>query len=516
MSTNMNMCRADLNGDTNIDFSDLKELAESWLDDDQISDHVKDLEIAMIYDYESPTDSLDPSYEFDFEIVTDFTVERIEVQCPGGTTFELTKTPMLASVPGGWIESDLECRSDYPGYEWYFGTSYNALSYLDQYGEGTYVITVHYGNGTSHQTNVWYGIPNSNGPIAQPTQEPVITSVNHEDTLTSPLDFTWGTCTDSAAQFISFGVSCDELEQEYDFQLPVNSTGLPESMELLPGLWEAELGFEVWYKSVNSDGIPVEVGKYSESDYRFYVVDEISDHVLGIWIEKEYDYQNPDISTDTSYGFEIGIETDDSVERMEFQRPDGDIFEITNAELTYTEFTGGWSNTSREYLSSSDTYEWCYYVSFDSPADLAEFESGDYQITVYYQSQTTQQTTVWFGIPGTTDPVSQPIQKPVITSFNQADTITSPVDFSWNICTDSAAQAVWLCVSSDDLGQEYDFKLPVDSTGLPEPLNLQPGSWEAELDFEVFYSSVNSDGIPVEVGKYSESDYDFTVSLESF
>jgi hypothetical protein len=117
-----------------------------------------------------------------------------------------------------------------------------------------------------------------------------------------------------------------------------------------------------------------------------------------------------------------------------------------------------------------------------------------------------------FEIPGTTDPLPQPSQEPVFTNPLHLSTQSSPVTFEWNPCNDENAEftrfEVENLVTDEELPEE---KSPCGSTGLPAPLALGTGLWEANLWFATDYTSLNSDNIEVEVIKYSESEYQFTV-----
>jgi len=157
-------------------------------------------------------------------------------------------------------------------------------------------------------------------------------------------------------------------------------------------------------------------------------------------------------------------------------------------------------------------YGWVYYSSFDEPDSLAAYGDGEYIITVYYDNGSQDQTTVWFGIPETTDPIPQPIQEPNFVSFeHDANDLTSPVTIEWQPCTDPAANLIWVGLENWDTWEKYEDIFSVDATGFDEPLNLSEGLWEAEIGFEVWYQTQSSDGIDVWIGKYSESDYMFTV-----
>lgn len=236
--------------------------------------------------------------------------------------------------------------------------------------------------------------------------------------------------------------------------------------------------------------------------------DKIGNHVFEIEMTTEWDYEYPD-SGDDEYVMGVEVHTDDMVERIEFTTPAGNTFEIPNAPVTQYLFAEGYMEIGREFDNETGHYLWLYASGFVSPDSLSVYGDGLYTFTVYYADGYSQQTTAWFGIPGTTDPIPQPKQIPVFTSFDNGDTLTSPVTFAWQPCTDCAAEHVWLTVFGDD--SEMEWNLPITATGLDEPLYLPEGWHEAELEFEVWYLSQNSDGITIDVGKYSECDYMITV-----
>jgi len=66
-------------------------------------------------------------------------------------------------------------------------------------------------------------------------------------------------------------------------------------------------------------------------------------------------------------------------------------------------------------------------MKLDDPTGLADFGDGNYEIITCYEDGTQEQTAAWFGIPGTDEPIPQPVEEPVIASFSDGDVVTSPV-----------------------------------------------------------------------------------------
>jgi len=235
-------------------------------------------------------------------------------------------------------------------------------------------------------------------------------------------------------------------------------------------------------------------------------------HVTEIEISAEYDYGQP--GNDAEFGFSIDITTDSTVSKLEIKWPSGQTYLIPNNDYGSTApFNGGWREVVSEYDNEDECYYWWYWIVFNSADDLlANMEDGLYEFTFYFNDMTTQKTTAWFGIPKTDKLIPQPTQMPAFTSFDNDDLLTSPVPFQWQPCTDPAAKSLWLCLydSARDTEKEWIIK-KTSTTRLGAPLKLKPGEYEAELDFDNWYEFKNEDGIPVEVGKYSECDYYFEV-----
>jgi hypothetical protein len=501
---------ADFDDGGTVEFGDFAICAQHWLEDvNNIADHVFEIGIDTEWDYGAPGIS-DDAYVFGMEVYTDDTVVRIEVETPGGNTFEIPNTPLADyQISGGTMEKGREFDAESGHYIWMYGPEFDSPDSLSAYGDGLYTFTIYFAGGRVQQTTSWFGIPGTTDPIPQPMQEPVFTSFNHGDTVSSPVTFAWQDCNDPAAEYILLETDDNIPGSPMEFILPVDANGLDEPLYLTPGLWDDfELSFERFYEYSNTDGIPVHLMKQSESDYVITVTegDALSDHVFEIEIESGISFDTPFNPTDDNFAFEVDILTDNTVDRIEFTAPAGNTFEIPNSPLTEGPIPGGWLEVGREFDAESGRYNWCYSPSFENPDSLLDYGDGLYTVTIYFVGGRVQQTTAWFGVPGTTDPIPQPTQEPVFTSISHGETVTSPVEFSWNPCVDPAAEFIRLSIA------DFEEILPVNSNGLPYMLYLDAGVWETELDFEIGITDQNSDGITIHVGKYSDNNIYITVA----
>ena len=503
---------ADLTGDRNITLDDLLVFASAWMTSDSIAHHVYRIEIETSWDYELTDDPADDEYVFELNVMTDARVVGAAFTTPAGNTFTIPNMPVSEGVElsKGYYEIGREYDAEYGVYEWTYAFDFYSADSLSAYGDGLYTITVTYEGGREEQTTAWFGIPGTNDPIPQPTQMPVFTGFSNGEMVSSPVTFSWEACTDPAAQHLWLEYESYALAVDEAYWLPIFATELGAPVDMPAGEYEVSLGFQAWHETSNSDGILVSVGKYSECVYDIRVVNEtLSDHVFEIGLTAERDYGVPGDSSDDEYAIEVEVFTDGTVERIEFTTPAGYTFEIPNTPITEYAIDGGYLEIGREFDEDSGQYAWIYCPGFISPESLSAYGDGLYTFTVYFADGYSRQTTAWFGIPGTADPIPQPTQAPVITSFDAGESVTSPVTFSWEAYSGSAAHVVWLYVFSED--DEREWTLPISATGLDEPLALPSGWHKAELEFAVYYESVNDDGIVIDAGKFCESDYAFYV-----
>jgi len=160
------------------------------------------------------------------------------------------------------------------GERWDYKGKFSTLEELDKYSDGTYTIKVYYKDGTQDQTTARFGIPGTTNSIPQPTNKPVLTSPKHNSMETSPVTFRWESC-DVNATSVSLYLGNQDTGDYVDIKPSVGATS-SDPVQLGVGLWHAQIFCERWYDANNPDSIDISVGKYSESDYIFNVVDDSS------------------------------------------------------------------------------------------------------------------------------------------------------------------------------------------------------------------------------------------------
>lgn len=227
--------------------------------------------------------------------------------------------------------------------------------------------------------------------------------------------------------------------------------------------------------------------------------EDIADHVIGIAIDMEWDYQEID-NPNVSYNFQVSVDTDETVALVSFTTPTGSTILIPAMDKVWDipEPNGLLTLGVESWIPGE--YNWEYRYKFSTPGPLSAYGDGLYTITVYYTDGGTQQTTVWFGIPGTTDPLPQPTQEPVFTSIHNGGMFSSPVTFAWDACTDPAVGYIFFMTISWETGlPDHFYTLSPQAVGLSTPIAMTPGEYSVFLTFisgDDRWDIVNDDGIP--------------------
>ena len=248
--------------------------------DEDLSDYISSLNIRMntIWDYNDPADNTDFMYEFLLEIEAlvdpDFAAFNIEAYV-GGIEFltpagEIFQIPMLPGQWSGNIWRSYEYDPEKHLARWQYKVRSENLDDLKTYGDGTYLVTAHYLNSDQDQIPVFFGVPDAQTPIPQPTQEPLLTFPEYGQEVGSPLILMWEPGTDKHITEIRIDVDEDRTEGSKGGTLDRDKTRWGP-VYLTDGLWKTELAFGQWYSSDN-DGISIEVGKYSKSRSEFFVI----------------------------------------------------------------------------------------------------------------------------------------------------------------------------------------------------------------------------------------------------
>jgi hypothetical protein len=263
-----------------------------------ITDHLAAIEIWIEHDLDNPELTDDDEYTVGLCFDADNTIEKISFLTPAGNSYEFDGEYVdddVEQAPGVWLESGMwPDPENTMGYEWCYEKTFVNSDLLDDFGDGTYTITLHYADTSTEQTTACFGVPGTCDPIVQPTEVPAFTSFSDGATLTSPVTFEWDACSGdplTATWFEIFEeITDDDIVEEYFPGCTVNSYG-PVTLDI--GDYEVDLGFETWHESVNSDGIDIGAGKAIESDYYITisnvvppppeVIVDLKDYGLSLW-----------------------------------------------------------------------------------------------------------------------------------------------------------------------------------------------------------------------------------------
>lgn len=199
-----------------------------------------------------------------------------------------------------------------------------------------------------------------------------------------------------------------------------------------------------------------------------------------------------------TYDFRLNVETDDTVEDVEFITPAGNLCCISDEEYTQD------GHIETRHSVSDGIHSWTYQEWFYEAEDLAYYGEGEYTVIVYYTDGETDETIVRFGIPQKPGAIAQPTQKPILTNPLSGEQLVSPVWFGWEKCSDSTAGAIRLNYRNRCNNNRTE-KVFGRSTNKTNAYNLGIGKWLAELSFGRWYKATNDDGIEIEVGKCSRS-----------
>ncbi|MBM4103217.1 MAG: hypothetical protein FJ263_04085 [Planctomycetes bacterium] len=240
--------------------------------------------------------------------------------------------------------------------------------------------------------------------------------------------------------------------------------------------------------------------------------EEVASHIKELTVIAQRDYGDAHIQQyygkTMTYDIYIQVSTDATVTAVEFTTPAGNTFSIPATVYTWRESHPDGLLSYGLGIINPDWLLWEYEYKFFNESSLDAYGDGLYTFTVHYTDGGSQQTTAWFGIPETTDPIPTPTQIPTFTSFVNGQTVNSPVTFTWQACTDPAIQAMAMGIVYVDFWSFED----TTATGLAAPISLSAGEHDVWLLFESYYGYDNEDGISVGACKQNQSHYKITVN----
>jgi len=154
---------------------------------------------------------------------------------------------------------------------WEYWGYFESPEALHNYGDGSYIIVLHYADGSQEPTTVWFAIPGTDQAIPAPTQLPNLAWPSHDGFVVSPLTFEWGPVTDPSVGDIYLSVRDANDDYVLTDVYGINTTSAGP-FSLKEGQFEAELTFESFYSITNPDGIPFDLSKNSTLLQPFEVV----------------------------------------------------------------------------------------------------------------------------------------------------------------------------------------------------------------------------------------------------
>ncbi len=221
----------------------------------------------------------------------------------------------------------------------------------------------------------------------------------------------------------------------------------------------------------------------------------VSEHVFRGQIVQGQISDDPNYATGLTF-FMLEVETDASVSYVDFTTAIGQYGVIPADEHT----TSG--DIETYHWVDGDTHIWEYWGYFDNPDTLHNYGDGLYTIVLHYAGGSPEPTTVWYAIPGTDQALPAPTQMPVLSWPPHDGFVVSPVTFQWDPVTDPNVGDIYLRVRDENNAYPITDVYGINAASAG-PSSLTEGRYEAELNFESFYSITNPDGIPFDLSKKS-------------
>jgi hypothetical protein len=220
----------------------------------------------------------------------------------------------------------------------------------------------------------------------------------------------------------------------------------------------------------------------------------VSDHLLWGQILQSRIYDDPAYVTPL-HVFELELETDASVDSVEFTTPAGYWDLIPSDESTRSD------NVETYHWTYDSTHVWEFWGYYDGPEALGDFfGDGEYTVILHYAGGGEEETAVWYGVPGRNQAIDPPTQKPNVTRPPYDGVTASPVTFEWDPVTDVNVWDVFLSIRDANDGYVVSDVYDANATG-SDPYSLSEGTYTAELSFENYYAVTNPDGVPFDLLK---------------
>jgi len=230
----------------------------------------------------------------------------------------------------------------------------------------------------------------------------------------------------------------------------------------------------------------------------------VSDYLHRAQIAQGMAYESP---TDAiaDHTFLLELQTGTNVSYIEFLTPGGHKYTIPSSAHTSSAYVDTY------HQASGSTHIWTYMAQFSTGVPLADYGDGTYKVTLHYADGTDYESALWYGVPGSSNTLSQPTQKPNVTSPTYGEDTSSPVTFTWNNYGNSI-NSICVAITNPSSGEDLVNDCFSGSATQSNAYPLAVGSYKAELSFEKSYDVTNADGVPFSYGKGLFMGYKFDVS----
>jgi hypothetical protein len=219
-----------------------------------VSDHLLGGRIVQGQICDDPNLSTGLTY-FMLEVDTDASVSYVDFMAAMGQYGAIPADAHTTSAQIDtyhWVDGDIHV--------WEYWGYFENPDTLDNYGDGSYLIVLHYPDGSQEPTTVWYAIPGTDQALPAPTQIPRLSWPPHDGSVASPVSFEWDPVIDPNVGDVYLSV-LDENDQYVITEVYGINATQTSPFGLREGWYDTELAFESFYSITNPDGIPFDVSK---------------------------------------------------------------------------------------------------------------------------------------------------------------------------------------------------------------------------------------------------------------
>ncbi len=378
--------------------------------------------------------------------------------------------------------------------------------------DGVYQVQASDGNRATSSTAIAFTAAGG-ADLQQPSQAPAMqTPAPASGVLlgTGGVVLTWGAATDPTVNTVVFVLSgltqplgdqvVRTLQQDSDAGHSYDA-----DPDLAAGVYGLNLMFADGNMGQNADGVDFMVAKTREVKYMLTVTDPAcgagKDEVTGIGFWRGF--TSSPSGGGPVWGAELEVSTSTAVQSVT----------VVAASWDEIDFS------IQDRYPSNGGYVWSYET--DGPDTLSRFRDGTYTLQVTYDDGAGRAVQTFLSLFTVAEAggggLVTPNAAPQITAPS-VPTVVSPFDLTWDSWNASdpayghAGAAIWLGVYTIPGDVEVLAVGGVGKDTGTRTLDLVPGRYQVEHEFQVVRSGVNADSIPVQVVTAAGTDLEVTVT----